>query len=91
MVAFGRADYGAAAARLYVAHGEYQAGLTMVDVDARRVVDRFLETTALAGIWVASDERFLVAADTVGALHLLDPDGSARATVPIGSVILGLL
>lgn len=91
MVAFGRADYGAAAARLYVAHGEYRAGLTVVDVDARRVVGRFLETTALAGIWVAPDERFLVAPDTVGALHLLDPNGSARATVPIGSVVLGLL
>lgn len=91
MVAFGRVAYGASPARLYIANGEQQLGLTVVDVDSRSVVDRWLDTVALAGVWIASDEQWLVVVDTAGALFVLDPTGTVLATVPIGAIILEFL
>lgn len=91
MVPFNAVAYQAPQARVLLSHGLSRNGLSVVDVARRSVVESWLDTDHIAGVWSSPDGELVVVVDTNGALRMLEPSGQVFATIPVGSAIVNLL
>lgn len=90
-VPFNAVAYQPLSHRLLLSHSAAQGGISVIDTVAQKVSDEWIVDEPIVGVWSSADEQRIAALDASGALHLLDAQGAAAHTVPIGSAILRIL